>query len=129
MLPTMSKILEKAVHNQLYFFLMINDNKIITSKQFGFRPKLSTNTAVTHFTDNVLLNMDSDRLTGAVFLNLSKAFDRVDHNLLFHKLKSVGLSEDTVNWFQSYLVNRKRLSEIHYLLLHQLLLGSHKEVY
>ena len=55
-LPTLSKILEKAIHNQLYYFL--NNNKIITSKQFGFRPKLSTNTALTHFTDNVLLNMD-----------------------------------------------------------------------
>ena len=110
MLPTLSKILEKAVHNQLYYFL--NDNKIITSKQFGFRPKLSTNTALTHFTDNVLLNMDSGRLTGAVFLDLSKAFDTVDHNLLLHKLKSVGLSEDTVNWFQSYLANRKQRTSV-----------------
>ena len=52
--------------------------------------------------------MDSGRLTGAVFLDLSKAFDTVDHNLLLHKLKSVGLSDDTVNWFQSYLANRKQ---------------------
>ena len=86
--PALSKILEKAVHNQLYFFL--SDKKIITSKQFGFRPKLS---ALTHFTDNIFLHMDSGRLTGAVFLDLSKAFDTVDHNLLLHKLKSVGLSE------------------------------------
>ena len=106
----MSKILEKAVHNQLYYFL--SDNKIITSKQFGFRPKLSTNTALTHFTDNVLLNMDSGRLTGAVYLDLSKAFDTVDHNLLLHKLISVKLSEDTVNWFQSYLANRKQRTSV-----------------
>ena len=103
-----SKILEKVVHNQLYYFL--NDNKIITSKQFGFRPKLSTNTALTHFTDNVLLNMGSGRLT--VFLDLLKAFDTVDHNLLLHKLKSVGLSDDTVNWFQSYLANRKQRTSV-----------------
>ena len=109
-LLTLSKILEKAVHNQLYFFL--SDNKIITSKQFGFRPQLSTNTALTHFTDNVLLNMDSGRLTGAVFLDLSKAFDTVDHNLLLHKLKAVGLSEVTVNWFQSYLANRKQRTSV-----------------
>ena len=110
MLPTLSKILEKAVHNQLYYFL--NENKIITSKQFGFRPKLSTNTALTHFTDNILLNMDSGRLTGAVSLDLSKAFDTVDHNLLLHKLKSVGLSDDTLNWFQSYLTNRKQRTSV-----------------
>ena len=100
MLHTLSKILEKAVHNQLYYFL--NDNKIITSKQFGFRPKLST----------ILLNMDSGRLTGAVFLDLSKAFDTVDHNLLLHKLESVGLLDDAVNWFQSYLTNRKQRTSV-----------------
>lgn len=65
LLPTLSKILEK----QLHYFL--NENKNITSKQFGFGPKLSTNTALTHFSDKALLNMDSGRLTGAVFLDLS----------------------------------------------------------
>ena len=70
------------------------------------------NTALTHFTDNVLLNVDSGRLTGAVFLDLSKAFDTVDHNLLLYKLKSVGLSDDTVNWFQTYLTNRKQRTSV-----------------
>ena len=103
-LPTLSKILEKAVHNQLYYFL--NENKIITPKQFGFRPKLSTNTALTHFTDNTLLNMDSGHLTGAVSLDLSKAFDTVDHNRLLHKLKSVGLSDDTLSEMYSLLLRQ-----------------------
>lgn len=110
MLPTLNKILEKAVHHQLYYFL--KENKIVASKQFGFRPKLSTNTALTHFTDNLLLNMDSGRLTGAVFLDLSKAFDTVDRNLLLHKFNSVGLSDDTLNWFQSYLTNRKQRTSV-----------------
>ena len=70
------------------------------------------NTALTHFIDNVLLNVDSGRLTGAVFLYLSKAFDTVDHNLLLYKLKSVGLSDDTVNWFQTYLTNRKQRTSV-----------------
>ena len=51
----LSKNLEKTAHNQLYYF--VNDHKIITSKQFGFRPKISTDTALTRFTDNILLNM------------------------------------------------------------------------
>ena len=50
----------------------------------------------------------SGRLTGAVFLDLLKAFDTVDHNLLLHKLKLVGISDDTVNWFQSCLTNRNQ---------------------
>ena len=45
-------------------------------------------------------------------LDLSKAFDTVDHNLLLHKLKSVGLSEVAVNWFQSYLANRKQRTSV-----------------
>ena len=86
-LPTVSKILEKAVRIQLYAFL--TDNGIITSKQFGFRPKLSTGTALAHFTDNILQNMDAGRFTGAVFLDLSKAFDMVDHQLLLQKLTNI----------------------------------------
>ena len=70
------------------------------------------NTALTHFTDNVLLNVDSGRLTGAVLLDLSKAFDTVDHNLLLYKLKSIGLSDDTVNWLQTYLTNRKQRTSV-----------------
>ena len=68
-LPTISKILEKAVHTQLYAYL--KNNGILTSKQFGFRPKLSTGTALAHFTDNILQNMDAGSFTGAVFLDLS----------------------------------------------------------
>ena len=56
--------------------------------------------------------MDSGRLTGDVFLDLSKAFNTVDHNLLLHKLISLGLSDDTVNWFQSYLTNRKQRTSV-----------------
>ena len=70
------------------------------------------NTALTHFIDNVVLNVDSGLLTGAVLLYLSKAFDSVDYNLLLYELKSVGLSEDTVNWFQTYLTNRKQRTSV-----------------
>lgn len=56
--------------------------------------------------------MDSGRLRGAVFFDLSKEFDTVDHNLLLHKLNSVGLTDDTLNWFQSYLTNRKQRTSV-----------------
>ena len=55
-LSTLSKILEKAVHKQFYTYL--NATNHISSKQFGFRLKLSTGTSLAHFTDNVLNNMD-----------------------------------------------------------------------
>ena len=107
-LPTISKVLEKAVHSQVYRYLI--DNKILTPRQFGFRPKLSTEIALAHFTDTILTNMDKGLVTEAVFLDLDKAFDTVDHSLLFEKLGSYGLSNDSVNWFKSYLTNRNQLT-------------------
>ena len=109
-LPTISKILEKAVHIQLYAYL--KNNEIITSKQFGFRPKLSTGTALAHFTDNILQNMDAGSFVGAVFLDLSKAFDTVDHHLLLRKLMNIGLTSSTTQWFRSYLTNRSQITSV-----------------
>jgi hypothetical protein len=109
-LPTISKVLEKAVHSQVYRYLI--DNKILTPRQFGFRPKISTEIALAHFTDTILANMDKGLVTGAVFLDLAKAFDTVDHSLLFEKLASSGLSHDSVNWFKSYLTNRNQLTAL-----------------
>ena len=109
-LPTVSKILEKAVHAQVYNYL--KKNKILTPRQFGFRPKLSTEIALAHFTDTILGNMDKGLVTGAVFLDLSKAFDTVDHALLYQKLVVAGLAEECVNWFKSYLSNRSQVTAL-----------------
>ena len=103
-LPTLNKILERTVHSQLYSHLITNN--LITSKQFGFRQRYSTITALTNFADETLSNMECGRLCGAVFLDLSKAFDTVDHSILLHKLKAMGVSSSTVGWFESYLSNR-----------------------
>lgn len=70
-LSKMSKMFKKVVHSQLYDFL--NSNNLISSKQFGFRPKLSTTPAFTSFADEVLLHMESGELCSAVFLDLTKA--------------------------------------------------------
>ena len=105
-LPTMSKILEKVVHSQ--FYDLLNSNNLISTKQFGFRPKLSTTSALTSFADEVLLHMESGELCGAVFLDLTKAFDTVDHNILLSKLSAIGVSHSTLQWFKSYLSHRKQ---------------------
>lgn len=106
----MSKILERAVHRQVYSYL--NDNKLITPKQFGFRPKLSTEVALVNVTDKILSNMDNGSLTGAVFIDLSKAFDTVDHELLVHKLRSLGLDDICIQWFISYLGSRNQVTSV-----------------
>ena len=60
------------------------------------------------FADEVLLNMDNGNICGAVFLDLTKAFDAVDHGILMTKLSTVGVSENSLAWFKSYLENRKQ---------------------
>ena len=75
-LPTLSKILERAVDFQLYVYP--NTNHLLTDRQFGFRPKHSTVTALTSFADDVLRKMVHGNLCGAVSLDLSKAFDTFD---------------------------------------------------
>ncbi|CAB4023985.1 Hypothetical predicted protein, partial [Paramuricea clavata] len=77
-------------------------------KQFGFRPKYSTTTALSNFADEVLLNMEQGNLCGAVFLDLAKAFDTVDHCILLSKLSAIGVSPSSIKWFESYLSNRKQ---------------------
>ena len=105
-LPTLSKILEKVVHKQFYEYL--DSNNIISNKQYGFRPRLSATAALSAFADEVLLKMEEGELCGAVFLDLTKAFDTVDHAILISKLSQIGVSASTLLWFKSYLSNRKQ---------------------
>ena len=73
-------------------------------------PPLSIEVAVTNFTDFVLGNMDKGCVTGAVFLDLSKAFDTIDHDSLLQKLTKVGFSSSVIDWFQSYLSDRTQVT-------------------
>ena len=109
-LPTISKILERAVHQQMYEFLSANE--LLTPNQFGFRPKLSTVTALAHLTDNILQSLNRGGFTGAVLLDLSKAFDTVEHVLLIEKLKTIGASSQVVKWFASYLESRYQVTSV-----------------
>ena len=106
-LSVLSKVFEKAVHSQLFNYLQ--SNNLLSANQFGFRPGRSTDVALTQFTENILDKLDNGLVTGAVFLDLKKAFDTVNHELLLSKLKSVGLDTSTVGWFESYLCNREQV--------------------
>ena len=102
--------MERIVHRQIYKYLQ--EYKLITSEQFGFRPNLSTNVALTQVTEEILYNVENKLNTGAVFIDLRKAFDTVDHTLLIRKLKHIGLSEAVINWFASYLSLRTAVTSI-----------------
>ena len=87
---------------QLYSCLC--DNNLLSQKQFGFRLNSSTVTASAMFTDKILSAMDKGELTGAVFIDLTKAFDTVNHSILLSKLCSLGVpnASPAYNWFESY---------------------------
>lgn len=109
-LPVLSKILEKAVHHQFYSFL--ENNKLLSDCQFGFRKQRSTKLASILFCDTVRKEMDNGNLTGCVYLDLSKAFDTIGHNILLDKLSMYGVLGSELAWFTDYLFNRNQLIEI-----------------
>ena len=89
-LPVLSKILEGAVHRQLYHHLQ--QHNILSPYQCGFRKCHSTEFAALSFADTIRRGIVQGQLTGAVFIDLRKAFDSVDHGLLLDKLTTVGVS-------------------------------------
>ena len=119
-LPVVSKVLERAVHHQLHSFL--SEHKLLSPFQCGFRRNHSTEFAAIAFSDYIRRGMDLGLLTGAVFIDLRKAFDSVDHEILISKLESYGLKDIELDWFRNYLADRKQLvSFVKKSLIHVLL--------
>ena len=106
LLPCFSKILEKIVYNRLIAHL--KDNNLLYDYQFGFRAKHSTSMALVQLVNRISTALDNKELTIGVFIDLSKAFDTVDPNILLTKLQAHGVSGTELNWFKSYLFNRKQ---------------------
>ena len=110
LLSCVSKILEKVVQKQLVFYLRTNG--ILSKEQSGFRLKHSTNTALIKVTDEWLRALDKGEYTGNIFVDLQKAFDMVDHEILFKKLKCIGITGMSLEWFRSYLTDRKIITSM-----------------
>ena len=104
-LPFLSRLFEKVVFNQLYEYL--DKNKLIHYKQSGFRSLHSAITCRLKSTDDWYANMDKGRFTATVFIDLKKAFDTVDHDILLQKMGKYGVIGLEHIWFSSYLKNRR----------------------
>ena len=104
LLPLLSKLIEKTIHDQVQNYC--NENNIFFSFQSGFRGKHSTDTCLTYLHDKILKGLDEGLLTGMISIDLQKAFDTIDHEILLSKMPLLGFSNNTIECFRSYLSNR-----------------------
>ena len=109
-LPVISKIFEKILYEQLYEYFTTNN--LLSEQQFGFRRFHSTSTALLDCTDEWYVNMDRGLYNLAVFLDLKKAFDTVNHDILLAKLELYGIKNTPLMLFKSYLSDRSQKCQV-----------------
>ena len=105
-LPAFSKILERIVYNRILSYL--NERNILSDSQFGFRKNHSTEYALSILYDRLSNAIDNNEYTAGIFLDLSKAFDTVNHQILLEKLNHYAIRGVAHSWISSYLSNRKQ---------------------
>ena len=108
-LPAFSKILERVMYNRLLRFL--NAFKILSDNQYGFRKHHSTAYALACLYDKISSAIENKEYTVGIFIDLSKAFDTVDHHILISKLEHYGVRSTALRWFESYLSGRQQYVE------------------
>ena len=104
LLPLVSKIIEKVVLEQTQSFL--KEHSLIYELQSGFRDQHSTNFCLSYLSNKILSGFDSGLMTGMILIDLQKAFDTIDHDILLQKMNFMGFSKTSIKWFRSYLTNR-----------------------
>ena len=110
LLPLLDKLFEKVIKKR--FVKFFDKYGLITPHQFGFRKGYSTELAVAEIQNMLLKNLDNNRISCTVFLDLATAFDTVDHKLLLKKLEAHGIRGCALSLIKSYLSNRKHLVKV-----------------
>ncbi len=105
-LPAISKVIESVVFEHLHHYLL--ENQLLSQKQFGFRKNHSTTDALLCIQKTTLNAIEKKKKAIIITLDLFKAFDSVDHNLLLLKLFMIGCDLISMKWFKSYLSNRSQ---------------------
>lgn len=105
-LPAFNKVFEKTISSRLINYL--ETNNLLSNQQHGFRTNRSTETAVLHFVNKIYSCLEGKCFVAGVFLDLSKAFDSLDHKILFKKMENIGIRGIVLHLFKSYLSQRKQ---------------------
>ena len=108
-LPTLSKIFERAATNQITRHL--EQNNLICHNQHAYRQRHSTQTCLIEVINHLYKVIENKRIPAVISLDLSKAFDSINHDLLLSKLADLQLSETSINWMKSYLTGRKQITK------------------
>ena len=98
LLPLISKIIEKLIHEQTSSFL--SNNELLYNYQSGFQKNHSTDSCLTFLHDKILKGFDKGLMTGMILVDLQKAFDTIDHDILLKNLSAIGFSNHTIGWFK-----------------------------
>ena len=106
---TISKILKKIVYKRTYKFLNLTNQ--FYNSQYGFRTLHSCENTVCELVGEIIKNKDNRKFTVALYLDQSKAFDTLELTVLYHRLERYGIWGTCLDWFRSYLTNRKLRSK------------------
>ena len=105
-LSGVSRLFEKVVHGQLFVFPTANS--LLSDNQFAYCKLHSTITSLMNSTDTWYKNIDEKKINISLFLDISKAFDTINHEMLLSKLGKYGIIQNELTWFTSYLTGRKQ---------------------
>ena len=106
LLPTISKVFERVIHDQMYEYF--NQFNLLAEQQYGFRKQHSTEYAAIKLIDHVSKEMEAGKTPTSVYIDLSKAFDTLTFEVLLYKLKYYGVTDTAFDLLKSYLTNRKQ---------------------
>ena len=109
-LSIISKVFERVVYDQINVYL--DQKKLLYKFQSGLRSCFSIDTCLIHLADFIKFQMDKGHYVCMVLLDLQKAFDKVDRKILLMKLEALGLNQDIVRRFRSYLSDREQLADV-----------------